>query len=160
MAHSMRVQRTRTKGGGIPSGAVYVGRPGRWGNPYSTAYDFQRVLTLIIERRFTAEELSRPVLAHMKLIADNIDQLRGKNLACWCSLSKPCHADVLAEIANRTAPKCEYCLQYHAADDSCQCADCKCELHPHFIERWREGVNRLAVCPNCYDVRRAAVGSN
>lgn len=101
MAHSMRVQRTRSKGGGMPAGAVYVGRPGRWGNPYSTAYDFQRVLTLIVEGRFTPEELSMPALAHMKLIADNIEQLRGKNLACWCSLSKPCHADVLAEIANR-----------------------------------------------------------
>lgn len=27
--------------------------------------------------------------------------LRGKNLACWCSLDGPCHADVLLEIANR-----------------------------------------------------------
>jgi hypothetical protein len=26
--------------------------------------------------------------------------LRGKNLACWCALDKPCHADVLLEIAN------------------------------------------------------------
>lgn len=27
--------------------------------------------------------------------------LRGKNLACWCALDKPCHADVLLELANR-----------------------------------------------------------
>ena len=28
-------------------------------------------------------------------------ELRGKNLACWCSLDEPfCHADVLLEIAN------------------------------------------------------------
>lgn len=26
--------------------------------------------------------------------------LRGKNLACWCPLDQPCHADVLLEIAN------------------------------------------------------------
>jgi len=26
--------------------------------------------------------------------------LRGKNLACWCPLNHPCHADVLLEIAN------------------------------------------------------------
>lgn len=57
-------------------------------------------------------------------------------------------------------PKCDYCLQHHADDDTCRCADCECELHPQFIERWREGVNRLAVCPDCYDLRRAAVGSN
>lgn len=26
--------------------------------------------------------------------------LRGKNLACWCALGAPCHADVLLELAN------------------------------------------------------------
>lgn len=26
--------------------------------------------------------------------------LRGKNLACWCALDQPCHADVLLEIAS------------------------------------------------------------
>lgn len=26
--------------------------------------------------------------------------LRGKNLACWCKLGDPCHADVLLELAN------------------------------------------------------------
>lgn len=30
-----------------------------------------------------------------------IAPLRGKNLACWCPLDQPCHADVLLEIANR-----------------------------------------------------------
>jgi hypothetical protein len=24
--------------------------------------------------------------------------LKGKDLACWCSLDKPCHADVLLEF--------------------------------------------------------------
>jgi hypothetical protein len=27
-------------------------------------------------------------------------ELRGKNLACFCPLDQPCHADVLLEIAN------------------------------------------------------------
>jgi hypothetical protein len=27
--------------------------------------------------------------------------LRGKNLACWCPLDQPCHADVLLDLANR-----------------------------------------------------------
>lgn len=34
---------------------------------------------------------------------DDIDlsRLRGKNLACWCPLDQPCHADVLLELANQ-----------------------------------------------------------
>lgn len=30
----------------------------------------------------------------------NLSELRGKNLACWCRLDQPCHADVLLEKAN------------------------------------------------------------
>jgi hypothetical protein len=30
----------------------------------------------------------------------DIAPLRGKNLACWCALDQPCHADVLLELAN------------------------------------------------------------
>ena len=30
----------------------------------------------------------------------SLGPLRGKNLACWCPLDQPCHADVLLEIAN------------------------------------------------------------
>lgn len=32
-------------------------------------------------------------------------KLRGHNLACWCPLSQPCHADVLLEIANGATPE-------------------------------------------------------
>ena len=30
--------------------------------------------------------------------------LVGKDLACWCPLDQPCHADVLLEIANGGDP--------------------------------------------------------
>lgn len=42
--------------------------------------------------------LTAPSRAH--LVARAQHQLRGKNLACWCPLDQPCHADVLLEIAN------------------------------------------------------------
>jgi hypothetical protein len=32
---------------------------------------------------------------------DIVEALRGRNLACWCSLDMPCHADVLLRIANQ-----------------------------------------------------------
>lgn len=28
-------------------------------------------------------------------------ELRGRDLCCWCQLGRPCHADVLLEIANQ-----------------------------------------------------------
>lgn len=30
--------------------------------------------------------------------------LAGKDLACWCPLDQPCHADVLLELANKETP--------------------------------------------------------
>jgi hypothetical protein len=30
-------------------------------------------------------------------------ELRGKNLACWCPIGSPCHAEVLLELANSPA---------------------------------------------------------
>ena len=35
----VRIQRKRTKGWGMPEGAVYVGRPNRWGNGVWTPSD-------------------------------------------------------------------------------------------------------------------------
>lgn len=34
-------------------------------------------------------------------VLDNVQKLRGKNLACWCQIDQPCHADVLLELANK-----------------------------------------------------------
>lgn len=81
-AHPLRVQRKRTKGYRLPSGSIYVGRPTKWGNPFETASEFEKY---VLENGYEDE------IRH---------ELRGKVLACWCSLDKPCHADVLAEIAN------------------------------------------------------------
>lgn len=48
-----------------------------------------------------AMDLGPPVKAgEAPSLEDIRAELRGKNLACWCPLDQPCHADVLLEIAN------------------------------------------------------------
>jgi len=37
---------------------------------------------------------------HQQKLVGFRDTLGGKNLACWCPLDAPCHADVLLQIAN------------------------------------------------------------
>lgn len=32
---------------------------------------------------------------------------RRKDLACWCKIGEPCHADVLLELANPALPQSE-----------------------------------------------------
>lgn len=123
-----RIQRQRTKGWRMPEGAVYVGRPSLWGNPYSIrdiAYIFPEVA--VADRAAVAVRKYREELTHWGLMSDygfvasdkrvdaedrkaheagarNMGEyaaiaLKGKDLACWCPIDQPCHADVLLELA-------------------------------------------------------------
>lgn len=87
-----RIQRRRTKGWRMPKNAVYVGRPSIFGNPFpGDLPQFKRWLA--------GQVRGAGGLRRIALI-DRLRELRGKDLACWCPLDKPCHADVLLEIAN------------------------------------------------------------
>lgn len=88
-----RIQRKRSKGWRMPEGAVYVGRPTKWGNPWNLSRNgFAAERRVIVDwyRKLASETLSESIRA----------ELRGRDLACWCALDQPCHADVLLEIAN------------------------------------------------------------
>lgn len=106
----IRVQRKRTKGWIMPENTVYVGRPTRWGNPitpesyWAAGYSgsLSTALHHCIEgyRAWLVGERHWSHSSPMPAPPD-LTPLRGKNLACWCSLDHPCHADVLLEIANQ-----------------------------------------------------------
>ena len=88
-----RVQRKRTKGWKMPPNTVYVGRPSRWGNLYNWE-----------DRQASVDAFRKQWTSFLSEEADALPRLRrnlgGKNLACWCRLDQPCHADVLIELAN------------------------------------------------------------
>ncbi len=87
MTSPVRIQRQRTKGWKMPPNTVNVTRPGPYGNPFIFG-DCSSVVDPIT--RFACEVA--PLL--------DLAPLRGKNLACWCKIGRPCHADVLLELAN------------------------------------------------------------
>ena len=107
----VRIQRKRTKGWKMPEGAVYVGRPSKWGNPFIIGETYPTVecvgdCTPIDHVKI--ESHVDAVVAHRSLMSspdwpdhDNLHELRGKDLVCWCPLDQPCHADVLLELANK-----------------------------------------------------------
>lgn len=124
-----RIQRKRTKGWKMPPNTVYVGRPTKWGNPWilgdgnktdAERSKARRKIVRIYRAWMTGTFTERAV---EKIIGDGVAipkqplaflhwllirgalrrelvELRGKDLACWCPLDQPCHADVLLEIAN------------------------------------------------------------
>ena len=95
----------------MPDGAVYVGRPGIFGNPWDLENYGDRSIVLFrrwLDGRMSQREMSEKWLhlthslpyARQRLLS-NLNTLRGKDLACWCKEGTPCHADILLELANQ-----------------------------------------------------------
>ena|SRR3990167_1253827 len=122
-----RIQRKRSKGWRMPAGAVYVGRPTKWGNKFRVGGHYKRDVHGGIPRmglRFVFLEAFEghhdATYTTLRTRAEAVEwyrwylgtfvedqravmfrALRGKDLACWCPLEQPCHADVLLELANQ-----------------------------------------------------------
>ena len=91
----------------MPPNTVYVGRPSKWGNPFIVNAGIGMVGWMIhsniVSKEQAIEAFSIMVEAMRKKQPNEFEKvygLRGKNLACWCPLDQPCHADVLLKIAN------------------------------------------------------------
>lgn len=80
-----------------PAGALYVGRPSRWGNPFVLRRESERAECLERYRSWLWEEIASGRLPLADLAA-----LEGRDLACYCAPS-PCHGDVLAAAASWAA---------------------------------------------------------
>lgn len=104
-----RIQRKREKGWRMPPNTVSVTRPGKWGNPWkgitqsvAVAWFRKDLLHEMAAKGgpSVTEGTHSGVSEYFWKMGQSIEELRGKNLACWCPLDQPCHADVLLEIAN------------------------------------------------------------
>lgn len=80
---------------------IYVGRPSKWGNPYS--HHVKTTAQYRVPDRETAVEKYRQWIEHHPTRDAFIEvvrrELKGKDLICWCA-PQPCHADILLAIAN------------------------------------------------------------
>ena len=105
----VRIQRKRTKGWRMPENTICVCRPGPWGNPFIVSEKITPgkhvggVSFWAVPCAEDAVECFREMLQHparAEYVLAIREQLKGRNLACWCPLDAPCHADVLLELAN------------------------------------------------------------
>lgn len=121
-----RLQRKRTKGFKLPEGAVYVGRPTRFGNPVritperserdgrlmyrvhgspmdiggGPAYNDLQTARYFAAKFFKWDLLNGRYGDAYPSLEEIRRELAGKDLACWCALESACHADALLEIAD------------------------------------------------------------
>lgn len=92
-----RVQLSRRKGWRMPPDTKSVARPGPWGNPFRVGRpgpDGTIVASIAEAVALYRTHVVGPPPGH------DYAELRGRDLACWCPLDGPCHADVLLERAN------------------------------------------------------------
>ncbi len=116
-----RIQLSRAKGWRMPENTVNVARPGKWGNPFRVGGHFlvgdpgaaqvhpafrmawcestnpDPKFTMIADNAMAVDFFRRLMASGFH---KDLSALRGKNLACWCKLHEPCHADVLLKLAN------------------------------------------------------------
>ncbi|WP_375272087.1 DUF4326 domain-containing protein [Sphingomonas sp.] len=103
-----RVQLSRKKGWRMPANTVSVARPLLLGNPFVVGEDGTREQCVFLYRHLldgrvclTSKVSVARQLEHRAAVMRDLPRLRGSNLACWCrDDGKPCHADVLLELAN------------------------------------------------------------
>lgn len=97
----IRIQRRSTKGWRMPPNTAYVGRPTIFGNPFMVGQEIPFLPgRRVADKRHAFSLFVGHAPLQSRLVAAAKEQLRGKNLACWCPRTEPCHADVLLEIAN------------------------------------------------------------
>ena len=93
-----------------------MARPTKWGNPYKVVgkgnewYVYNTFTKhLIGDAQPKKAALERALYYYedrylndsSKNLMSQIGELAGKDLACWCKLNEPCHADILIRLANK-----------------------------------------------------------
>ncbi len=100
----IRVQRKRIGGWKMPPNTVYVGRPHALGNPFVVGKDGDAAECVNKYKAYmfpyTRQDGSLGDYLQSEFALSKVFELKGKNLACWCPLDQPCHADVLLRAAN------------------------------------------------------------
>jgi Domain of unknown function (DUF4326) len=79
------------RSGSIPPGAVYVGRPSPWGNPFPMRSESERDAVCDKFEKYATERAARDPLW--------LAPLQGRDLVCWCA-PRRCHAETLLRLAN------------------------------------------------------------
>lgn len=78
---------------------VYIGRPSKWGNPFTHKQDGKTLAKHIVGSRDEAVQAYREWITNGdgKHLMNDLHELKNKVLGCWCH-PQSCHGDVLSEL--------------------------------------------------------------
>jgi len=82
-----------------PKDAIYIGRPTPFGNPFKIGEQITREGAVeAYQELINWSKIHNPAFIHML-----IDNLKGRDLLCWCAPS-PCHGDIILTLVNADNP--------------------------------------------------------
>jgi len=82
---------------------IYIGRPSKWGNPFTIGKDGTRDQVI--------EKYEKYILENKKLL-NALPELKGKTLGCWCK-PKACHGDILVKLVDHSVFTTNPCEVYY-----------------------------------------------
>ena len=85
------VRNVRDVGKRTTDSQIYVGRRTKWGNPWKIGESGTREQVIELFEQYIHDVLEKQ--------PEFLDELRGKDLVCWCA-PLACHADILLKLAN------------------------------------------------------------
>jgi hypothetical protein len=97
------VRLSRAKGWKLPPNTVKVDRATKYGNPFRLDVRTRFEAVSAFQQWMTIDTCTAGMADRRNALRTALPELRGKNLACWCPLDQPCHADVLLDLANGPA---------------------------------------------------------
>ena len=68
---------------------VYIGRPGKWGNPFELS-NYSKSVSINKYKQWITKGSGRYLLKSI------VPELQGKTLGCWCK-PRSCHGDILID---------------------------------------------------------------
>ena len=84
---------------------VYIGRPSKWGNPFSHLEDSTQAKFKVKDRKEAIDSYKEWITeGDGKHLLEDLHELDGKTLGCWCK-PKSCHGDVLVKLVEEVIDK-------------------------------------------------------
>lgn len=77
---------------------IYIGRPSKWGNPYSHLDD--SISEFKVDTRQESIDKYERYLLENKELMNSLHELKYKTLGCWCK-PKSCHGDILKKYVDK-----------------------------------------------------------
>ena len=79
---------------------VYIGRPSKWGNPFTHIKDRKTKAEFVVETRKESIDRYREWILNQPELLKSLPELKCKVLGCWCK-PKSCHGDILVELIEK-----------------------------------------------------------